>query len=221
MDEKEIQKIFYRDGYRLAGQFLEEDLTPENLKKAIAALYKAIDGLLEAFLERAASDGRACQCKKGCAWCCHQAVFGNTHELFFLRDYIDKNVPEKEKAAFLERARQKTLLTANKSHEEQLVIRAACPFLVDGACAVYEARPMACRIYLSSSEKSCRRDHDHPSGKKQFPQLYEFPLLAGRMLNEGFVAYLKQQGKGSVEVPLEQGYASMLSHGQSIESWLA
>ena len=79
---------------------------------------------------------------------------------------------------------------------------------------------MACRIYLSSSEKSCRKDHEHPENKSSFPQLYEFPLLAGRMLNEGCVAYLKQQGLGSAELPLEQGYASMRTHGQSFGSWM-
>jgi hypothetical protein len=79
---------------------------------------------------------------------------------------------------------------------------------------------MACRIYLSFSLSSCKRDHERPTGRKYIPELFEFPLLAGRMLNEGFVAYLKQSGIQSSELPLEQGYSSMVTMGQSMEDWL-
>ncbi len=70
---------------------------------------------------------------------------------------------------------------------------------------------MACRIYLSYSEKACRRE---------LPELFEFPLHAGRMLNEGFVAWLKQNGMQSTELPLEQGYASIVTLGQDFGSWI-
>lgn len=220
MDEKEIRQIFYRDGYRLAAQYLEESFTEARLKEAIKALYEAMDGLLEAFLNRVASDGKPCQCRKGCAWCCHQAVFATTHELLYLQEHVDASCSAADASDFLERAREKTLHTLDLDQAQQLLFKGPCPFLKGGACSIYEARPMACRIYLSSSEKSCRQDYERPEAKKHFPQLYEFPLLAGRMLNEGFVAYLKQQGAGSAELPLEQGYASMRTHRQSFSSWL-
>ena len=79
---------------------------------------------------------------------------------------------------------------------------------------------MACRIYLSSSLRSCKREHDQPGNQESISDLFEFPLLAGRMLNEGFVAYLKQSGLPSSELPIEQGYSSMLSMGQTMEDWI-
>ena len=75
---------------------------------------------------------------------------------------------------------------------------------------------MACRIYLSSSVPSCKRDFEEPGGDRHKPELYEFPLNAGRMLNEGFVSCLKQLGLKSVELPLEQGYASLVSLDQDL-----
>jgi hypothetical protein len=86
--------------------------------------------------------------------------------------------------------------------------------------AVYRARPMACRIYLSSSVDACIGAHDHPEDSTRFPDLFEFPLRAGRMLNQGFVAYLKQSGLQTAELPLEQGYLHMEEHGQTLAGWI-
>ncbi len=118
------------------------------------------------------------------------------------------------------RAREKVKLTLPKSHQEQLRFRAPCPFLESDSCLVYEASPLACRIYLSSSVKACIKEHHEPDNETTIPDLFEFPLRSGRMLNEGFVAYLKQNGLQSAEWTLEQGYASLITHGQTMEAWI-
>ena len=80
---------------------------------------------------------------------------------------------------------------------------------------------MACRIDLSSSVASCKKEHDHPDNISHHPDLYDFPLKAGRMLNEGFVAGLKQLGLEVAELPIEQGYSSMQTLGQNMEDWIS
>lgn len=220
MDQKEIDRIFYRDGYRLAHRYLDQEMSAVQLGEAIRALYAAIDELLEAFLQRAGAEGQPVSCKKGCAWCCHQEVFAVTHEFLYLNEFVEKHMTVAEQNAVLERAREKVKISMNKSVEEQLKLRSACPFLESGSCMVYEARPMACRIYLSASESSCRKEHDQPSDRRNFPGLFEFPLQAGRMMNEGFVAWLKQAGLQESELPIEQGYSSMVTLGQRMNEWL-
>jgi Fe-S-cluster containining protein len=221
MDQKEIDKIFYRDGYRLANSHLDQKLSAVQLAEAIRALYSAIDELLDAFVQRASDEGQPVDCKKGCSWCCHQEVFAITHEFLYLNEYVQKHLSEADRDRVLERAREKVKISMNKSVEEQMLIRSACPFLDAGNCLAYEARPMACRIYLSSSEPSCRKEHDNPSDKRNFPGLFDFPLRAGRMMNEGFVAWLKQAGLQVSELPMEQGYSSMLTLGQSMKEWIS
>lgn len=219
MESKEIRRIFYRDGYRLAHSHLDQGLSTSNITRAITELYHQVDELLGSFLDRTTSDGTPADCKMGCAWCCYQEVFAVTHEFLYLQDYALMHLTEKQREGILERARKKVMLTLNLPVEEQLKVRAACPFLEEGSCMVYEARPMGCRIYLSSSEPSCKREHDRSGNGKKIPKLFEFPLLAGRMMNEGFVAYLKQVGIKSSELPLEQGYSSMVTMGQTMEDW--
>ncbi len=220
MDQKEINRLFYRDGFRLALHHLDQGLSAGNLRAAIKKLYLAVDELLESFLQRVAREGRASDCRQGCAWCCHQEVFAVTHEFLYLREYADRELSGESRAGVLARAREKERLTVNRPLEEQLKVRVACPFLEAGSCLAYEARPMACRIYLSSSVSSCQWDHDHPGNGTKHPDLYEFPLQAGRMLNEGFVAGLKQMGLQVGELPIEQGYASMVAADQNMEDWI-
>ena len=220
MDQKEIGKIFYRDGYRLANQHLGEGLTVEKLQEAIGALYRAVDDLLEAFLQRAGNEGKAAACKKGCAYCCHQPVYAVSHELLYLKEFIEKEMVQDRGKNFIAYAREKSLLTLNKTPEELQLISHPCPFLEESSCLVYEARPMACRIYLSSSVRSCIRAFEDPGSDRTKPELYEFPLNAGRMLNEGFVSCLKQLGLKSSELPLEQGYASLVTLDQDFQSWI-
>jgi Fe-S-cluster containining protein len=220
MDRKETGRIFYRDGYRLASQFLEGGVNESKLRQAIRSLYGSVDGLLEAFVRRSAREGKPATCKKGCAWCCHQAVFGVTHELLYIHDHLLENFGEKRRRGFLEKAKNKSTQTLHHSLEEQLKLRLSCPFLVEGACAIYPVRPMACRIYLSASLAACIREHNEPANRQFIPELFDFPLHAGRMLNEGFVAYLKQVGMRSEELPLEQGYVSAVESGHTFATWI-
>ena len=120
MDQQEIDKIFYRDGYRMAQRYLDQELSPVQMDEAIKALYAAIDELLEAFLLRASEEGQPVNCKEGCAWCCHQEVFAVTHEFLYLNDYMQKHLSEDDRNAVLERAREKLKISMNLSVEEQL-----------------------------------------------------------------------------------------------------
>jgi len=220
MDQGEIDRIFHADGYRLAGEYFQSGLNATQMIRAIVRLYESADSLIDALLQRTAAEGRPAMCRKGCDWCCHQAVFAVTHELLYLREYVKNELSEESEKQLEEMARKKSELTLQKPVKELRLLKAPCPFLQEHSCQVYAARPMACRIYLSSSESSCKNEYDDPEDETQFPQLYEFPLRAGRMLNEGFVAYLKEKGMHLVELPLEQGYTSLVTLNQDMNSWI-
>lgn len=220
MDSKEIDRIFYRDGYRIASLHLGEQVTAPNLSAGIESLQRGVDDLLEAFLRRSAGEDKPVACKKGCNWCCHQAVYAVTHEFLHISQYVFKNFTAERRDQCLKRAQERVLLTHNKTLKEQSQLKSPCPFLESGSCSIYPVRPMGCRIYLSSSVRACKRDYDNPTNDKVFPELFEFPLRSGRMLNQGFVAYLKQIGFQSSELPLEQGYSSLLTLGQTMEGWI-
>ena len=71
----ENDRIFYSDGYKLAQNAILGSFSNKSLFSAIEALYVAIDELNDSLLELASRQNIPIDCKKGCQWCCHQAVF--------------------------------------------------------------------------------------------------------------------------------------------------
>lgn len=201
----ENDRIFYSDGYRLAKSFLEEGLSNQSLFAAIESLYSTIDELNDSITAFAERQNMKVACFKGCHWCCHQAVYANSYELHFLSEFLRKNFNPEELNELAKRSVQKYAVTSKLNEHDILNYKSPCPLLKDGACSVYSARPVACRIYLSTNLNSCLEFYNHPDHETNYPQLLDFPLRAGRLMNEGFRAALKETGVETAEFRLEEG----------------
>lgn len=79
-------------------------------------------------------------CREGCSGCCqhHLSVF--PVEAAHIRSAFDE-LPEEIKTRIQMQAQKVELLESQDDGN----IPVACPMLVDGACAIYEARPVICR----------------------------------------------------------------------------
>ena len=210
----ENDRIFYSDGYNTVQSAFQQGLTNTTLFSAIEAMYAAIDGLNDSILALAERQKMGVACHKGCHWCCHQAVYANSYELHFLSEKIKNRFPPEKISKWIEKAEAKSIATSQMNEEEVSKYKAACPLLENGACSVYEARPMACRIYLSTKLETCLEFYHHPENEKNYPALIDFPLKAGRMMNEGFIAALKENGIETAEFKLEEGLRIVLKNDQ-------
>lgn len=210
----ENDRIFYSDGFKLAQSAIEVGISNDTLFAAIESLYAAIDGLNDSIIALAERQKINVACFKGCHWCCHQAVFANSYELHFLSERIKKSYSSEELVDIIAKADAKCLITSELSDEEILKHKAPCPLLKDGACSAYAARPMACRIYLSTKLETCLEFYHHPENETNFPALIDFPLRAGKMMNEGFRAALKGVGIETAEFRIEEGIRIALKNNQ-------
>jgi Fe-S-cluster containining protein len=210
----ENDRIFYSDGYRLAQSATENGLTNDTLFAAIESLYDAIDGLNDSIISLAERQNIKVACFKGCHWCCHQAVFANSYELHFLSEKIKQNFSPEELTNVIAKTEAKHAITSVLPEDEVLLFKSPCPLLRDGSCSLYAARPMACRIYLSTKLETCLEFYKHPENETNFPALIDFPLRAGKMMNEGFMAALKQTGIETAEFRLEDGLRITLKNNQ-------
>ena len=201
----DTDRTFYSDGFKLGLSMVENGMTKETLFQATRSMYNAIDDLINSLLSYAKRQGVNIDCKKGCEWCCHQAIFAISHEVHFLTDYMADYFSGDQIKTVLQKAKDKNDQVKKLGTEDILNVKSPCPLLNDGKCSVYEARPMACRIYLSQNLSSCIEFYKHPENKNKFPALLDFPLRAGRMMNEGFKAALKSQNLNSTEFRIEQG----------------
>ena len=210
----ENDRIFYSDGYKLAQSAIDVGLSNETLFSAIESLYAAIDGLNDSILALAERQNIKVACFKGCHWCCHQAVFANSYELHFLSEKIKTHFTSEELAGVIAKTEAKYLITSELSEEDILKYKAPCPLLKEGACSAYASRPMACRIYLSTKLETCLEFYKNPENETNFPALIDFPLRAGKMMNEGFRAALKEFGIETAEFRMEEGLRITLKNNQ-------
>ena len=210
MQLSETDKAFFSDGYRLGMEAVENGLDREHVFSAIGMMYEAIDGLIGSLLSHAKRENINIDCKKGCSYCCYQPVYAVSHEIDYLYHYIIRNFSDEKQRRILKQAVMVNDKRKCLSSDELLNEKSPCPLLDSrGVCTAYQSRPMACRIYLSMSLESCRLFYKDSRPDDHYAKLLEFPLRAGRMMNEGFTHALKTAGRNSAEFRIEEGLIIM------------
>ena len=96
-------------------------------------------------------------CGKGCETCCCLQVAATAPEIFHAAHFI--RLTAQAFAAhgvdLAQRLRQSQAMVAGKSDLERFISRAPCPLIIGGACAIYAARPLACRGHVSFDRDAC------------------------------------------------------------------
>jgi len=203
-NQKSFEKAFYADGYKLGIRAVEKNLDRKALFSAIEKMHEAIDALINSLFEFANQQNQPIDCKKDCEWCCHQPVFAMDYELDFLNDFLKRTFSETNLSSLRNRAAKKNKKLAGLAKETQLNSKYPCPLLENGSCIAYIVRPVACRIYLSTNVKTCLNFFNKAFDKSNYPALLNFPMRAGRMMNEGFKAALKMGGFDAQEFRIEE-----------------
>lgn len=203
-NRKKIENAFYTDGFRLGMKVYDAGFNEEEMFAALEEMYASVDSFIDMLNGFAAEQKQPIHCKKGCEWCCHQPVFALQYELDYLNQFIKINFDENQKSELKCKAECKKNALGFKSEKDLLNAKYPCPLLENGACIAYPARPMACRIYLSTNVDSCMAFFRRPENADSIPALMDLPLRAGRMMNEGFKAALKNHGFTAKEFRIEE-----------------
>ena len=220
-DLENIVNIFFQDGFNLAIKYLAGEITEAKIIRLMTAAYEAVDGLLVSFWNRCVREGLDIDCRQGCDWCCHQAVLVSIQEVLLIGRYLSENLRENLLNEIHRKAMEKEAITGDKSVPEFLQIIHPCPFLDQQSCLIYPVRPMACRSYLSSSLSSCRAQYAQPGNPEVMAALYDFPLRAGRAINEGIRAVLMQKKIRTSEWIMEVFIARILADPAIFDDWIS
>lgn len=199
-----FEKAFYQDGLNLGMNALNTGGDQVAISKALSEMYAAIDNMINSIYHLAQHQNQKIDCKLECEYCCHQPVFALDYEIEFLQNYLNEYFDEDTLAEISEKAKKKNEKLGGLKDEALLNSKHPCPLLGEGACMTYEARPMACRIYLSSDIKSCQHFFETPENKSSYPALLDMPMRLGRMMNEGFKSALKMGGIVPNEFRIEE-----------------
>ena len=218
-DYSAVGTVFFHDGYRLASEYLKDGTSRSALIQLMSSVYESVDGLIDSFTKRCEREGLAVDCRKGCSFCCSQAVLASPHEVLAIHEFLRNSLSAGTERIKM-RAADKHSETKHMSAKEFLHFIHPCPFLEHGDCLVYPVRPMACRCYLSSDAGSCRDQYENPEDRKKIAALYDFPLKAGRSMNEGIRSALMEKGLVPSEWLLETFMAAVFEREGILASWL-
>lgn len=161
----------------------------------------------------------AVECRKGCSFCCHMNVAVSPLETVRVWAALREGSQiERRDAVLAADARLE-----QRGTQERLALKMLCPLLVDGACSIYELRPLACRALLSLSARLCEAEVEaRHAGRDatRVPTLVTPRLIASGIIS-GEVAALEDLGLASHLVELTAGVAALLREPAILGRWLA
>jgi Fe-S-cluster containining protein len=110
----------------------------------------------------AAPDAHTLACKNGCYWCCYFTVDVRAVEVFSILDFMERELTAEQQARVRREIEANRTLLQDLSELERMRRNVKCPFLAEGRCTIYEARPQTCRNYHATDVAGCRASYEHP-----------------------------------------------------------
>jgi Fe-S-cluster containining protein len=142
--------------------------------------------------------GQTIQCKPHCSHCCHQmpanvstieliAIYHQVQQRGLLGRFMRRSIRLEEVwAGVFDRCGDAPEGTEEVDHFREIVLKGfltlkhPCPFLEDGLCAIYDCRPLSCRMHFSISPPHwCNPSHF------QNPHAMSFNLEPAKRVREG------------------------------------
>lgn len=161
-------------------------------------------------------------CSKGCWYCCHTIIVLTAPEAFYLADHIEATRDGESLAAVKRSVMAADAVTRGKRGDVRWGEGPPCPLLdlKEGACSVYEGRPLACRGAFSSSLQSCKKAFAEratdPRSLGSEPFIYQNSDIVIRALAIG----LKSAGRPLFRLELNAALTAIWSTPNAFDAWL-
>jgi Fe-S-cluster containining protein len=110
----------------------------------------------------AAPDVGTLACRAGCTWCCYFTVDVRAAEVFRILDFVEQSFTPEDKARVYSEVRTNSVALRKLGEGERVTRNVKCPFLNEGRCTIYAARPQSCRNYHATNVAGCRQSYEEP-----------------------------------------------------------
>jgi Fe-S-cluster containining protein len=142
----------------------------------------------------AAPDVHTLACKNGCFWCCYFTVDVRAVEVFSILDFMERELSPEQQARVRREIEANSAMLQGVSELERMRRNVKCPFLAEGRCSIYEARPQTCRNYHATDVTGCRASYEHPENIDIDPDFAPFVYQSGGAHVDAFCSPLQQSG---------------------------
>lgn len=142
----------------------------------------------------AAPDVGTLACRSGCTWCCHFSVDVRAVEVFSILEFVERKLTPAEKARIYSEVRTNSAALQGMDDMERMRRNVKCPFLSDGRCSIYEARPQTCRNYHATDVVGCQASYENPDDFEIDPEFAPMVYQAGGAHVDAFTRAMREAG---------------------------
>ena len=159
----------------------------------------------------AAPDAGTLACRAGCTWCCYFTVDVRAVEVFRILDVVEQSFSPAKKARVLAEVRANSAVLQELDEDARVTRNLKCPFLAEGRCTIYAARPQSCRNYHSTNVAGCQQTYEHPDDLDIDPDFAPGVYQAGAAHVEAFSAVMRESGFDDVAYELNGAIEAAIS----------
>lgn len=141
-----------------------------------------------------APDVATLACCAGCTWCCYFTVDVRAVEVFRILDFVERSFTSAEKARVYDEVRANSAALRNLDENARMTRNVKCPFLNEGRCTIYAARPQSCRNYHATNVAGCQRSYENPGNLDIDPDFAPWVYQAGGAHVEAFSSAMQEAG---------------------------
>jgi Fe-S-cluster containining protein len=142
----------------------------------------------------AAPDVGTLECRAGCTWCCHFSVDVRAVEVFSILDCIERTLSPEEQARIHAEVRTNSAVMKGLNALDRMRRNIKCPFLNQGRCSIYQARPQMCRNYHATSVAGCQASYHDPDNLDIDPEFAPMVYQAGGAHVDAFALAMREAG---------------------------
>lgn len=214
MDVNEANAGFFNHILNTVDTLVDRTIGQERSLKSILALAERIGQIADLATSELAKmhpEMHQIACRTGCSHCCRRLeIVTDAPTVFSLAFQARHGFTAVQFAAFEER------LTSLESRP--------CVFLVEDACSVYAARPIACRAFNAMHVDLCaagRFFHLDSDAERTPENIDLWRLCVGAAISDGLAAGLERNGFDGRQLHLRSGLQRVFATEGSVDLWLA
>ena len=168
----------------------------------------------------AAKDAPTLACRAGCFWCCYFTVDVRPAEVFRILDYMDREMPPAERERAGAEIQRNAAALRQLSEDQRVRRNIKCPFLSEGMCTIYTARPQTCRNYHATNVAGCKQSFDEPENENIDPEFAPIVYQTGGAHVEAFSTATQEAGYDVHAYEMSTALADALSDPDSRSRFL-
>ncbi len=180
---------FIRDIISREYERAREEIRSEGIMRAFERSQRRHDERVES-----SPDVGTLACRAGCTWCCHFSVDVRAVEVFRILDLIEREFTSEQKARVYAEIRANSVKLRDLDEMERMRRNVKCPFLAEGRCSIYAARPQTCRNYHATSVEGCKLSYEQPDNLEIDPESAPYVYQSGGAHVDAVTAAMRDAG---------------------------